>query len=201
VHGADVSLHLIYTFRDGSVDEETTEFSQRGIFRLVRDRHAQKGPYFPRAMDISEEMATGAVTIRDKNGRAETAHFKLPEDLANGMLGSLLLNAKPDGEALHFGYLAPAGKGRLVRLAVTSDGVADLRLEGVTRTAHVYRVKAELGGIAALLAPAMGMRPADTRVWIVQGDSPELVRIQGQMYPGGPMVSIELGGASFAAGG
>ncbi|ADV81136.1 hypothetical protein AciPR4_0299 [Terriglobus saanensis SP1PR4] len=197
-HGTDMSLHLVYTFRDGSVDDESTEFSQRGVFRLVRDRHVQKGSYFFRPIDVSEEMATGIVTIRDKDGRAETIHSQLPEDLANGLLGTLLLNAKEGGPAFRVSYLAPVRKGRLVKLAMTSDGAGDFRMAGMKKTAHIFRVKAELGGITSMVASAAGMRPADTRVWIVEGDSPELVRIQGQMYVGGPLVSIELAGTTFS---
>jgi len=195
--GTDVSLHLVYTFRDGSVDDESTDFSQRGVFRLVRDRHIQKGPYFPHPIDVSEEMTTGVVTIRDKDGKAETSHVRLPEDLSNGMLGTLLLNVKEGSPIFRVSYLAPVGKGRLVNLAVTSDGAGDLLAAGTKKTAHIFRVKAELGGITSMIASAAGMRPADTRVWIVEGDSPELVRIQGQMYVGGPMVSIEIAGATF----
>ncbi len=195
--GTDVSLHLVYTFRDGSMDDESTDFSQRGVFRLVRDRHIQKGPYFPRQVDVSVEMSTGVVINRDRDGKADTSKSKLPDDLSNGLLGTLLLNAREDAPVFQVSYLAPVGKGRLVKLAVTSDGSGELRIAETKRTAHIFRVKAEMSGITAMIAAAAGMRPADTRVWIVEGDSPELVRIQGQMYVGGPMVSIEMVGATF----
>jgi hypothetical protein len=38
---------LVYRFKDGSLDDDTTVFEQDGTFHLVRDHHVQKGPSFP----------------------------------------------------------------------------------------------------------------------------------------------------------
>ena len=53
------------------------------------------------------------------------------------------------------------------------------------------------GGIAGVVAPIIGKQPADTMVWILEGDAPGFVRQVGQLYEGGPIVSIELSGTSF----
>jgi hypothetical protein len=36
-HGDRVTMHLIFRFKDGSIYEETTSYSQRGTFRLLSD--------------------------------------------------------------------------------------------------------------------------------------------------------------------
>src|SRR5436853_48275 len=47
VRGNRVVSHLVFRFKDGSVDDETAVFSQQHDFRLIRDHHIQKGPSFP----------------------------------------------------------------------------------------------------------------------------------------------------------
>jgi hypothetical protein len=42
VHGDRVTSRLIFRFRDGSIDDDTTVFSQRGVFRLITDHHVQR---------------------------------------------------------------------------------------------------------------------------------------------------------------
>ena len=45
VDGGEVTMRLIYSFKDGSIDDETTTYQQRGTFRLVRYHHLQKGAF------------------------------------------------------------------------------------------------------------------------------------------------------------
>src|SRR5689334_6135690 len=49
----EVVSHLVFHFRDGSIDDETATFSQGREFRLIRDHHVQKGPSFPHPTDVS----------------------------------------------------------------------------------------------------------------------------------------------------
>ena len=79
VQGDEVTMRLTYHFLDGSLDDETTTYSQRGTFRLVRNHHVQNGPFFATPVDFTVEAATGTVTTRtaDKDGndtRREHAH-------------------------------------------------------------------------------------------------------------------------------
>lgn len=46
VRGDRVSLRVVYRFKDKSVQDESTVFSQRGTFRLLSDHLVQKGPTF-----------------------------------------------------------------------------------------------------------------------------------------------------------
>ena len=96
VQGDEVTMRLTYHFLDGSIDDETTTYSQRGTFRLIRNHHIQNGPFFATPVDFTVEAATGTATSRiaDKNGktRVESSHIDLPDDLANGFVGTLLVN-------------------------------------------------------------------------------------------------------------
>jgi len=44
VHGDRVTSRLILRFRDGSIDDDATVFSERRIFRIISDHHIQHGP-------------------------------------------------------------------------------------------------------------------------------------------------------------
>src|SRR4029077_16898632 len=59
VRGDRVTSRLTFHFKDGSLDEETTVFTQRGVFRLVSDHHIQRGPYFPHALDMTIDPSKG----------------------------------------------------------------------------------------------------------------------------------------------
>src|SRR5580692_9937233 len=96
VQGDEVTMRLTYKFVDGSIDDETTTYRQQGTFRLVRNQHIERGPFFGKPVDFTVEAATGIVTSRtiDKNSKihVESKHMNLPDDLANGFVGTLLLN-------------------------------------------------------------------------------------------------------------
>src|SRR6202789_3437587 len=117
VQGDEVTMRLTYKFVDGSIDDETTTYRQQGTFRLVRNHHIQKGPFFGKPVDYTVEAATGIATSRttDKNGKihVESAHMGLPDDLANGFVGTLLLNVPQNTTPFRVGMLAPVGGGRL----------------------------------------------------------------------------------------
>ena len=92
VTGDRVSSQLTLHFKDGSLHEETTEFSQGGVFRLVSDHLRQEGPSFPKPIDTHIDVATGLVSVREKESEPHASHLQLPEDLANGLLITILKN-------------------------------------------------------------------------------------------------------------
>src|ERR1700752_3468823 len=113
VQGEEVTMRLTYHFVDGSIDDETTTYRQQGTFRLVRNHHIEKGPFFAKPVDFTVEAATGIATSRtiDKNGKihVESEHINLPDDLANGFVGTLLLNVPYNTIPFRVGILAPFG--------------------------------------------------------------------------------------------
>src|SRR5665213_648276 len=50
--GDRVTSRLVYHFTDGSLQDETAVFSQRGHFQLISDHLVQKGPAFERPLDM-----------------------------------------------------------------------------------------------------------------------------------------------------
>jgi hypothetical protein len=80
--GNRVTSRTTFHFKDGSIDDETTVFSQRHSFQLISDHHIQKGPSFPHPTDVLIDVPTGQVTVHStgKDGKEEvkTDHLNLP---------------------------------------------------------------------------------------------------------------------------
>jgi hypothetical protein len=125
VQGDEMTMHLTYRFVVGSIDDEMT-YRQQGTFRLLRNRHIQQGPFFAKPVDFAVEAPTGMATSRttDKNGKihVESEHIDLPDDLANGFVGTLLLNVPPNTASFRVGILAPVFSGRLIRILISPEG-------------------------------------------------------------------------------
>jgi hypothetical protein len=62
--GDRVTSRLRFRFRDGSIYEERTVFSQHGTFRLLSDPVLQKGPIFQKPMETVIDATSGQVTVR-----------------------------------------------------------------------------------------------------------------------------------------
>lgn len=201
VQGDDVTMHLAYHFVDGSIDEETTTFTQQGTFRLIRTHHIQKGPFFAKPVDFTVDATTGIVTSRnvDKNGKVhvDSEHMGLPDDLANGFVGTLLLNVPDNTAPFRVGMLAPVEGGRLIKLLISPEGEQPFQMGGQNLKATVFRIHPELGGIVGIIAQLIGLQPKDVMVWVLEGKEPAVVRTVGQLDGYGPVVSSELEGTSF----
>jgi hypothetical protein len=194
--GDRVTSHTVLHFKDGSLNEETVVFSQRHIFRLVSDHLVQKGPAFKQPMDVSVDGLTGQVTVRytDDGGKEKTAidRLKLPADVSNGMVLTLLKNIRPDVPLTTLSMVAAAPKPRLVKLLISPEGEDSFSAGGSARKATRYVVKVDIGGVAGAVAPIVGKQPQDTHVWILGGDAPSFVKAEGPLYAGGPIWRIEL---------
>ncbi len=201
VQSDQVTMHVIYRFVDGSIDDEETTYTQQGTFRLVRNHHIQKGPFFSKPVDFTVEAATGIVTSRtiDKNGKmhVESKHIKLPDDLANGFVGTLLLNVPHNTAPFRVGMLAPVVGGRLIRLLISPEEEQTVQLSGRSLKATVFRVHPELGGIVSMIARLLGFQPEDVMVWVLEGEEPAVAVVVGQLGGSGPVVSADLVGTSF----
>ena len=201
VEGDEVTMHLTYHFLDGSIDDETTTYRQQGTFRLVRNHHMEQGPFFPRPVDFAVEATTGMATSRtaDWMGKiqVESAHIDVPDDLANGFVGTVLLNVAHDTKPFRVGILAPVGSGRLIRILISPEGERPFHVNGQTLKATVFRIHPELGGILGVIAQLLGLLPKDVMVWVQEGEQPQVVRVVGQLGGFGPVISSELDGTSF----
>jgi hypothetical protein len=196
VRGDQVTSQVAFRFKDGSRQEETTVFSQRGEFRLTSYHLVQKGPSFKNPSDLSINCATGQVTIRytDDDGKEKVAseHMKLPPELANGLIPTLLKNMRAGTPQLEAPMVVAGPKPRLVKIVAHTDGAGSFSLVGFNREAVHYVAKVELGGVAGVVAPIVGKQPPDSQIWIVGGEAPGFLKSEMPAYAGGPMWRIEL---------
>ena len=118
VRGDRVKSHLTFHFKDGSIDDETAVYTQRGVFRLISDHHIQKGPYFPRPLDMTIDVAKGVVMTRSsgKDGKDEVTKIKMPADLYNGLVIPVIKNISPDAGETKVSMIVAAPKPRVVTL-------------------------------------------------------------------------------------
>jgi hypothetical protein len=197
VSGARVTTRLLFKFLDGSVDDETTIFTQHGAFRLVSDHHIQKGPSFPNPIDVLVDATSGQVTSQSPDGKVRKDQFNLPPDLCNGLPTILLLNMTPSSAETRCAYIAPTAKPRLIHLNIKSTGEVTFLMGGAPRKATDWVLHPDIGGISGVIAPLIGKQPLDIHVWIVGGASPAFIREIGQLYQDGPLWRIEQISATF----
>lgn len=194
-HGSRVTSRLVFHFKDGSVQDETTVFSQSGHFRMLSDHLVQKGATFKRQMDLLVNGSTGEATARytDDHGtqKVETVRLTLPPDVANGMVPVLLKNLAA-GQALTASMVVAAPKPQLVKLAVSPMGEDSVSIGGERRKATRYAVKIEIGGVKGVIAPLVGKQPPDTYVWILGGTAPAFLKSEGSSCEGCDVLRTQL---------
>ncbi len=196
VHGAEITAETLFTFKDGSIDDETTVYTQHHTFQLISDHHVQKGPFFPHPTEVFIDARTGQVSTRttDKNGKEvfRTDHLQLPADLANGMVPLVIENLAPGAAQKTVSLVVSTPKAMLVQLVISKIGDDSYSLVGTNRKATHYELKIVLGGIAGVVAPLIGKAPPNIEIWAVTGAAPTFVREQGPIYAEGPVMTIEL---------
>jgi hypothetical protein len=87
--------------------------------------------------------------------------------------------------------VAATPKPRLVKLMISPEGEAKVLAGGAVHIAKHYRIKVDIGGIRGFIAPLLGKQPEDSHAWILGGDAPAFVRIEGPLFIGGPSWRIE----------
>jgi len=168
-----VTLHVVFRFKDGSLDDETTVYTQHKVFQLISDRHIQRGPYFPRPMDTAIDARSGLVTVRatgkDGKEQVETEHMKLPADLANGLTFVVGQNVLPDGPSTTVSMVAATPKPRLVKLVYTPRDEDPFSIAGFGRKATRIEMKVDL-----------------------EGEAPVLIKETGYLYQDGPPLTFSF---------
>ncbi|HEX4030150.1 MAG TPA: hypothetical protein VHX20_07275 [Terracidiphilus sp.] len=195
VHGDVIDSELVFHFRDGSIDDEVCEYRQGDVFKLIRDHHVQKGPSFPHPLDMTIDAANGQVTwqqTKDGKTEAKSQHMDLPDDLANGMIPLLVEDFPAKAAELKVSYVAADPSPRIVTFSVKPDGDAGVRVGGLRRRANQFTVHIEIGGLAGMIAPMIGKKPTDLHIWAMGGDAPVFIRMEGALYPQGPIWTMAL---------
>jgi hypothetical protein len=198
VNGDRVTSRVTFRFSDGSIDDDTTVFSQRGVFRLITDHHVQRGPSFPKPTDILINASTGQITSRSEKGKLREDHLDLPADVSNGLPPNLLMNVLPSVPETKLSFVAPTEKPRLIHVSIKPAGEVPFTIGGTKRKAVDFLLHVELGGITGVIAPIIGKQPPDYHIWILPGTSPAFIREEGPLYEGGPIWRIEQISPEFA---
>lgn len=194
VSGSRVTAHVVFHFKDGSLDDETTVFTQRGGFHLISDHHVQKGPFFSHPMDMWVDVPKGEATVQSagKDGEDEShaEKMKMPSDLCSPpMLIPIAENLTASGGQVSLIVATP--KPRLVKLAFSALGKDKFSVAGSEREAQRFQAKFDLKGLAGIVAPMVGKQPPDIDIWIEPGEVPAFVKEQSQLAEDGPVVSIQ----------
>ena len=194
--GDRVTSHLIIRFKDGSVYEETTLFSQRGSFRLLHDHVIQKGPAFKESSDTTVDAEKGQVTVRytDKDGKEKlkSEHRELPNDLANGLLFTLAKDIVATTPKTSLAMVVTTPKPRLVGLEITSVGSDSISVGLLRKKATHFVGKIKIGGLAGAVAPIVGKQPPDIHIWVLAGDAPAFLKYEGPLEQDGPVWRIQM---------
>lgn len=196
-HGDRITNQLTFHFKDGSVYEDTVVFSQRHNFRLISTHQVQKGPTFKNAMDVTLDGLNGQFTAHytDDSGKekVESDRLKLPADIvAHGMISTLLKNISADVKQTTVSLVAATPKPRIVKLQISPEGEDAFTTGGASHKATRYVIKVDIGGVAGVVAPLVGKQPPDTHMWILGGDAPAFVKLEGPLYADGPVWRVEM---------
>jgi len=142
------------------------------------------------------DCRNGQVTVRatGKDGKedVQTNHVDLPSDLANGMVPLVIENIPPEKPQTTVSMLVLSPKPRVVKLIISPLGEEPFSIAGASRKAIHYEIRIEIGGVAGLVAPLVGKAPPNVQIWVVGGQAPTFVRVQGPTYADGPVMTIQL---------
>lgn len=196
-----VTSRLTFHFTDGSLQDETAVFLQNGRFRLLTDHLVQRGPSFPRSLDMWIDTRRASVRVRyveDGHPREVTDHIEVA-DLANGLIITLLKNVPAGSQGITLPFVAATPKPRSVKLVISSAGTDAFSLGSERRQAIHYVVHVDLGGITGAIADLFGKQPPDSHVWVLGGAAPAFLKAEQPFFPGGPLWRIELAAPAWRA--
>jgi hypothetical protein len=194
--GDRVTSHLTFRFKDGSIYDDTTEFSEHGVFRLLADHLVEQGPAFSQPMDTSLDATTGHITVRYSNKNGEEAVLderqNLPPDLANGLLLTLVKDIQPSAPKTTVSLVVTTPKPRFVELQIVPQGEEAIKSGDISHQTVRYDVKVKIPGITGALTHLLGKQPPDIHIWVLTGIAPAFVKWEGPLYEGGPIWVVEL---------
>jgi hypothetical protein len=193
--GNRITNIFILHFKDGSLYQETSVFSQRRTFQLLTYKQIQKGPSFKTAATLSFDTSTGNVNIEyiDKDGKAKNIsdHLPLPPDLANGLVPTVLTDIDPKVETT-LSMLVSTPKPRVVKLKISASEQDSFSVGGLKSKATHYIIKVDIGGVTGVAAKVVGKQPPPVHAWVAPGDAPVFLRLDGPLFEDGPIWRIEL---------
>lgn len=199
-HGL-VTSRLTFHFEDGSLYDDTTIYSEHGVFRVLSDHLIEKGPSFKEPMETWVDTKTGefkAQSFEKGKDKAVSQKLKLPRDVANGILYVVAKNIDPKATTT-VSMVVGTPKARVVKMVFSAEGEEEYLNGGMKRKAIHYVIKVDVGGVAGVVAPLVGKQPSNTDLWIAADSVPTFLKMQGALYDGGPIWTIELTVPHFPA--
>ena len=194
--GGQVRKRMVFHFKDGSVFDEETVFTQQHVYAMQRYSLAQRGPAFTEDIEISLERASGKYRVKTRNrsdgrGKVLEGTLDLPPDVYNGMILTVVKDL-PEGarETVHVVAFTPAP--RLIQLELVPAGKHKVLVGDLAKTAVHYVLKPRLGVWLKLFTTVLGRVPPDYHAWVVTDDVPAFVRFEGPLYVQGPVWRIQL---------
>ena len=204
VRGGRVNSRLVLHYKDGSVSDETTVFTQEKQFRVLTDRLIQKGPSFRTPLEATLDRSRGLATVKYTNEKGEQKveeeELEFPDDLANGILMPLTKNFIKGGVPESVSVIAITPKPMLVKVKFTNAGLEPFTFAGTRRQATHFVLHVDIGGLKGVAAKIFGKQPPDSHIWIADGDAPAFVRAATPIATGDPLSVIELSGPIYRGG-
>lgn len=192
--GSTVRSRLTFHFKDHSLYDDTTVYTDHGAFRLVSDHSIEKGPSFKTQLESYIDARADEVSVKylDK-GKPKYIRqkMKLPPDISNGLLYIIVKNIFPR-PATTVSYIAFSPKPRLIKLFFTRDGEEKFFTDATSHQAIHYVMKVEIGGITGVAASILGKIPPKTQFWLLDGAPPTFAGSEGPLYGDGPVWRIDL---------
>lgn len=192
--GHTVHSRLTFHFKDGSLYDDTTVYSDHGDFRLISDHSIEKGPSFKTKIESYIDARTGEVTVKyldKKKTKFIQKKMKLPPDLANGLLYIIVKNIAPS-PATTVSYLAYSPQPRIVKLSFAREGQQKFVTDQTSHEAIHYVMKVQIGGITGVVASILKKIPPDTQFWLLDGSPPTFAGSEGPFYGSGPVWRVGL---------
>ena len=198
VRGNLVESRLVFRFKDGSLFDEKTTFSQRRVFTLQKYRLIQRGPSFPEELDISMDRKSGRYRVRSRAGpdqsEAVTAgRLDMPPDAYNGLIGTLLKNL-PTRKSATVRIVAFTPEPRLITLDLRPEAKEPVQVGDLLKTATRWVLKPQIHGVVHFFGKVLGQLPDEFRYrfWIIHDGIPAFARFEGPLHLMGPVWRVEV---------
>lgn len=198
VRGSLVESRLVFRFKDGSLFDEKTTFSQRRVFTLQKYRLIQRGPSFPEELDIRMDRKSSRYRVRSRAGphqsEAVTAgRLDMPRDAYNGLIGTLLKNL-PSGKSATVSIVAFTPEPRLIALDLRPEAKEPVQVGDLLKAATRWVLEPRIQGVVHFFGKVLGQLPDEFRYrfWIIHDGIPAFARFEGPLHLMGPVWRIEV---------
>jgi len=190
-----VTSRLTFHFKDGSLYDDTTIFSEHGVFRVLSDHLIEKGSSFEQPMETWVNTKTGefkAHTVDKGKDSFVSKIIEVPDDLANGIIYVVAKNIDPKASSTTVSFLVGTPKPRIMKLVITPQSEQRFVIGDLKKTALHYTIKFDLVGVTGLVARVTGKQPTNMDIWIASDGMPTFLMSRGQLFEGGPIWTIAL---------